>query len=641
MMKLAVSNIAWEPNELKEHLTLLRDLGCEGVELAPNILWKEPVDATSDERQNMRALIHGAGLSVVGFHALFFTRPDLQFFRDKESLAATTLYLKQLAQLCHDLEGKFLILGSPKSRSPQGRTKQESIEWIAPALRSVAEEGARLGVTLCIEPLPQSDNEFIRNSDEGMELVRRVNHPNFGLHLDAKAMHGAGEDFSQAFGKYGKELKHFHVGDPGLAPPGSTGMLDHGKVGLALRSSGYSGYVSIEMRRRRFTPMVVTKSVEYVRRNYFNWVGSKSTLENVYRIPEDTSLRAGRMLRLNKNERVTSLPSELVHTVIAQLHPDEISTYPEPQLLYQKLSKFLGLSPEHILLSSGSDHGIKSIFETYVASGDEVVTLKPTYEMIFVYTDMMGAKQVPIEYNADFTLPVERVLATMSSHTKLLVIANPNHTGTMISYDELLCIIKEAQRLNVLVLIDEAYNRFSDRKTVVPLVDIYPNLIVAQTFSKAFGLAGLRVGYLVSHPFNIHNLRKVKPISEVSVFAIRFASYMLDHPEVVEQYVREVQEGKAYLLEVCKTLDIKLIPSVTNFVYLRFPSHVNVETLVGVLRERNISVPNPGQGIPIEGLLRVTLGPPAQMQQFIAVVSEYLDSIKGVNMYEQSIASTH
>lgn len=270
-MKLAVSNIAWEPTELEEHLRLLRELGCDGVELAPNIIWTEPVETTLRERQELRKLIERYGLEVSGFHALLYTRPDLKLFKDRESMQQVVQYLKQLGEVCRDVGGKVLIFGSPKNRALEGRPKEECLEWATEAFREVAEACEGLGVTLCIEPLPASENEFILTSHEGMDLVRRVNHPNFRLHLDAKAMHGAGENMEEAIAKYGKKIRHFHVGDPGLAPPGSTGMLDHQVVGRALKQSGYQGYVSIEM-RRGFGPSqdVITKSIDYVKQCYFN-----------------------------------------------------------------------------------------------------------------------------------------------------------------------------------------------------------------------------------------------------------------------------------------------------------------------------------------------------------------------------------
>lgn len=267
-MKLAVSNIAWEHSEFADHLRLIRDLGCQGVELAPSCIWPEPVDASSAQREAVRSLITSVGLEVAGFHALLYTRPDLQLFESRIGLRQTMNYLKHLLRLCSDLGGKILVFGSPKNRIRAGREYTECLAWAAEGFGDVAREAQRLGVSVCIEPLAPSETDFIQSSDDGMRLVSMVNHPHFSLHLDAKAMIVANEDPSTVFAKYGRHVRHFHVGDPGLAPPGSTGA-DHSELGRALRGADYHGYVSIEM-RKGFGPTreTVTRSVNYVKKVY-------------------------------------------------------------------------------------------------------------------------------------------------------------------------------------------------------------------------------------------------------------------------------------------------------------------------------------------------------------------------------------
>lgn len=268
-MKLSVSNIAWDHAELADHLALLRDLGCDGVELAPSCIWPEPVEATTEERMRIKAFIQRAGLDVTGFHALLYTRPDLQLFKDRASFRATVTYLNQLVHVCADLDGRLLIFGSPRSRMRHGRSVDECLAWAADAFAEVAGEAGRCGLSLCLEPLGSSETDFIQSSLEGAALVERVGHPNFGLHLDTKALVESGEDIDAVLARYGRTLRHFHASDPGLAPPGSAG-IDHARIGRALCRSGYQGFVSIEM-RRGFGPSreVIARSVAYVRGCYF------------------------------------------------------------------------------------------------------------------------------------------------------------------------------------------------------------------------------------------------------------------------------------------------------------------------------------------------------------------------------------
>ena len=241
-MKLSVSNIAWVGEQMAEYLDVLQGLGCHGVELAPSCFWPEPIESSQEERKKLVQLIENYNLEVTGFHALLYTRQDLRFFHDRNSLSQLVAYLKQLIVLCGELGGKILVFGSPKNRARNGREYQECLAWAVEGFYDAAQEAERCSVMLCIEPLPPKETDFIVNSKEGMDLVRLVDHKNFGLHLDAKAMVEANEDFSTVFGEFGKQIKHFHVGDPGLAPPGSTG-LNHQPIGAALKRSGYDGFV--------------------------------------------------------------------------------------------------------------------------------------------------------------------------------------------------------------------------------------------------------------------------------------------------------------------------------------------------------------------------------------------------------------
>ena len=115
-MKISVSNIAWENKYLSDYLKLIKNLGCSGVELAPSIIWPEPVDSSLEDRKNFKDKIKKEGLEITGFHALLFSRPDLQLFESTESRKKSINYLLKLIELCHHLGGKQLVFGSPRNR---------------------------------------------------------------------------------------------------------------------------------------------------------------------------------------------------------------------------------------------------------------------------------------------------------------------------------------------------------------------------------------------------------------------------------------------------------------------------------------------------------------------------------------------
>ena len=268
-IKLSVSNIAWQPDELEDHLKLLKELGCEGVEIAPSCIWKEPAHVSNDEIESLKKLISKYNLVVPAFHALLFTRPDLYFFGEESIRLQTVLYLKKLIRLAGMLSVKVLVYGSPASRKVAEKHYDKCHEIAIDVFRELGIEAERNDVIFCIEPLGPSENDFIHTADEGYRIVRDVDSQNFGLHLDSKAMVEVGEDFGSVFRRYGAMLKHFHVSGPGLAPPGSTG-LDHHSIGKALSRSLYDGFVSIEMKRGfGNTKDVIRDSVAYVRKSYF------------------------------------------------------------------------------------------------------------------------------------------------------------------------------------------------------------------------------------------------------------------------------------------------------------------------------------------------------------------------------------
>ncbi len=268
-IKLSVSNIAWQPDELEDHLKLLMELGCDGVEIAPSCIWKEPAHVSNDEIESLKKLISKYNLVVPAFHALLFARPDLYFFGEDSIREQTVLYLKKLIRLAGMLSVKVLVYGSPASRKVDDKDYERCYEIAIDVFRELGTESERNDVVFCIEPLGPSENDFILTADEGNQLVSDVGSKYFGLHLDSKAMVEAGEDFGSVFRRYGAMLKHFHVSGPGLAPPGSSG-LDHNSIGRALSASCYNGFVSIEMKRGfGNTKDVIRDSVAYVRKSYF------------------------------------------------------------------------------------------------------------------------------------------------------------------------------------------------------------------------------------------------------------------------------------------------------------------------------------------------------------------------------------
>jgi histidinol-phosphate aminotransferase len=350
-------------------------------------------------------------------------------------------------------------------------------------------------------------------------------------------------------------------------------------------------------------------------------------LKPISRAPSCTEDRIGRVMRLDHNERTTSLPQTIIDEVWKSISPEELVAYPALETIYAKLAKFLNVPRETLLLTYGSDTGIRMVFDTYVNEGEEIVFLDPAYGMFPVYTDMFGAKRVPVQYDADFHLPVSRIIDKINKNTKLVIIANPNHTATVMDPKDIIKVIEKAAQYDALVLVDEAYHYYYEH-TMLSQIHTYSNLIVLRTFSKAFGIAPLRVGYLASQRENINNLYKVKLTHDITSVSAKFVEYLLDHPQVYRDHVREVREGKDYLAQEFAKLSSHVFPSEANFVFVRLPADVDAAALVGALEKRDIWIRGPFKGAPIEGLIRITVGPRQQMAIFMDHVKQLWDQSK-------------
>lgn len=269
-MRLAVSNIAWGSEDFEGLLHLLGVLKCDGIELAPSLIWDEPVHASVSQRNALCRTLQDSGLAMAGLHSLYYTRPDLKLFEDEQARRRMEAYTRELMYLCRDLGGRILVFGSPGNRRRGEMPLEQAIDIAIEFLSALAETAQKCEVFLCIEPLSGEESDFITSSLQGLDLVARVNHPNIRLHLDAKSLILSQEASGKTIPVCFPYLKHFHVGDPQLAPPGSSGA-DHSALGIALRSTGYDGFVSVEMRRGFGPPAeVIEQSVSYVRRYYLD-----------------------------------------------------------------------------------------------------------------------------------------------------------------------------------------------------------------------------------------------------------------------------------------------------------------------------------------------------------------------------------
>ena len=268
-MKLALCNEMFEARPMAEIASVAKRLGYDGIEIAPFTLAKSAQDITAEQRKEARRAIEGSGLDVVGLHWLFAGPDGLHMTTPDDTVWRRTRdYLSSLLDLCSDLGGKVLVLGSPKQRSiVDGQTRQGAWKRAVDLLSSVLDKAGQLGLTICLEPLSPAETDFINTVAEGMKMVRQVNHPSLKIHLDVKAMCSEGEPVPDIIRSVkADQIGHFHVNDPNLYGPG-MGDVDYGPIAEAIREVGWDKWLSVEVFKYDPDPETIArKSIEYLRR---------------------------------------------------------------------------------------------------------------------------------------------------------------------------------------------------------------------------------------------------------------------------------------------------------------------------------------------------------------------------------------
>jgi histidinol-phosphate aminotransferase len=269
----------------------------------------------------------------------------------------------------------------------------------------------------------------------------------------------------------------------------------------------------------------------------------------------------------------------------------------------------LGRRPEEVALTNGVDEAIHVLFEAFLEEGDELLLPVPTYTMYEIYAAATDAKAVTVLADDDLAFPFERLMAAITARTKVIAIANPNSpSGTSATREQLLAIAERAPQ--AVVLVDEAYYHFHG-ETLMDLVGTIPNLFVARTFSKAYGLAGLRLGLLAGPEELMRWVRRVLSPYSVNSLALACLPAAMEDTEYLDWYVADVLAARTEFEAALDAVGVRRWPSRANFVLVdigaRHAEFVNRMRAEGVLvRDRSN---DPG----CEGRVRVTIGTREQM----------------------------
>jgi len=330
-------------------------------------------------------------------------------------------------------------------------------------------------------------------------------------------------------------------------------------------------------------------------------------------------------LRLDFNENTIG-PSHRVLARLRTLTADDLARYPERQHAEATVAKFLGVSEAELLLTNGVDEGIHLLCQTYLDAGDEALIVVPTYSMYRIYMSAAGAKVISLPADRDFRLPIEALRQSITDRTRMIAIANPNNpTGTFTPVDQLLEIAHSAPAAAILV--DEAYFEFCG-ETLLPRRKECPNVFVTRTFSKAYGLAGLRIGVLIGTAEQLPSLRRVCSPYNVNAAALACLPEALADQSYIERYVKETRQSRARLESALDARAVKFWPSQANFVLARIGStKSDSQSFVEQMRRRGILVRDRSADHGCEGCVRFTVGPDEHTNRLLTAFDEVLEEL--------------
>ncbi len=300
-----------------------------------------------------------------------------------------------------------------------------------------------------------------------------------------------------------------------------------------------------------------------------------------------------------------------------------LNRYPDPlqKELKEKIALEKQVNSEQIFLGNGSDEAIDLLIRIFCESGkDEIITLPPTYGMYKVSAALSDINIVTIPLTTDFKINTKEVLKRVDDRSKILFICSPNNpTGNDIPLEQITALLNN---FTGILVVDEAYIDFSEQDSCTKLLTKYPRLVVLQTFSKAWGLAGIRLGMAFAHPEIIQLLNKVKPPYNINQLTQSAALKALANVKEKEANVQSVLQQRTFLEQAFATLNFtkKVYPSDANFLLVQMDEP---RVIYNYLLKNNIIVRDRSTVIGCAGCLRFTVGTPAENERLITALKDY------------------
>ncbi len=330
------------------------------------------------------------------------------------------------------------------------------------------------------------------------------------------------------------------------------------------------------------------------------------------------------VVRLCSNENPWPLPDSVNEAI--RKASQEVNRYPDPgaYVLKRALARRWGVSPSEIMVGAGTEGILYSLFQGILDEGDEVVFPVPTYQLYRLAATAAGAGCVEVPLGRDLNMNVDMILAACTERTKAVVLCNPNNpTGTIVPRADLLKLAAQLEGRQILLIIDEAYADYVADPLYLNGVDLFRQLgtvAILRTFSKIYGMAGLRVGYAIASKPVVEAFSKVRRVFDVTHIGQAAAVAALGE----DSYISEVRENtlaeKARLNQALADMGVRSYPTQTNFLLIELP---RAEEVYNELLKNGVIV-RPGSDLGLEGHVRVTIGLPEENERFLTTLRKVL-----------------
>ena len=332
------------------------------------------------------------------------------------------------------------------------------------------------------------------------------------------------------------------------------------------------------------------------------------------RIPEDRDLEEG--LRLNRNERVDSWPKDFLVEVFKNKPDYYLSIYPDLSPLYKKISNFCNVKEDNLLVTSGIDGALKTIWEVSTKESDSVGVLGPTYAMYGVYSRIFKTALTEISYDPHtLKLKWKDLIDFIKSKPKVVFIPNPNQPiEDNLDLNQIADVTKRAKDSGTLIVMDEAYFLFG-AETAIDLIEEHHNLVVTRTFSKGFGVPSIRTGFIASNEENMNIISKTRFAHEANALNTAVVEYLLDNYEIVDAYIKQVIESRNSLREKIRAIGLNCFGEKANYLLIDLVSNEACKNVERFLKENLIYV-KANFPSPWDQYILITVGPEVLMDRF-------------------------